>query len=87
MQSAVFEGVIRNGELYTLRQARARLGLTDSALRSLRRAGMPVIRFGKRAYVSGGEVIRFFEGLKDHAEQSESCEPRAEIPGLALARS
>lgn len=59
-------GVIRNGELYTLKTFKQCLGLTESSLRALRIAGLPVIRFGKRAYVSGRQAIRFMEHINEH---------------------
>jgi len=63
-------GVIRTGELYTVSTFKRCLCLTESAFRSLRIAGLPVIRFGKRAYVSGREAIRFLEQLKDGRSNS-----------------
>ncbi len=55
------DGVISESQLYTIAKFRASLGLTQSAVRSLRIAGLPVIRFGKRAFVSGRQAIEFFE--------------------------
>lgn len=55
------DGVISASQLYTLARFRACLGLTQSAARSLRIAGLPVIRFGKRAFISGRQAIEFFE--------------------------
>lgn len=55
------DGVIRRDELYTIAKFRICLGLTQSAVRSLRIAGLPVIRFGKRAFVSGRQAIAFLE--------------------------
>jgi hypothetical protein len=55
------DGVIREGELYTIGRFKSCLRLTESAVRALRIAGMPVIRFGKRAYVSGRQAIEFLE--------------------------
>ncbi|QDU94806.1 hypothetical protein [Lignipirellula cremea] len=54
-------GVIHAAELYTVNQLKARLGLTESAWRTLRRLGLPVIRVGKRAFASGRQVIEFME--------------------------
>jgi len=59
----VAEGVVARSELYTLERVKSLLGLTQSAMRSLRHAGLPVIRFGKRAFVSGAQLIDFFERL------------------------
>lgn len=66
-------GVIRTSELYTLSTFKRCLGLTDASLRSLRIAGLPVIRFGKRAYVSGRKAIKFLEQVKNgRADSGES---------------
>ena len=64
-------GTINAFELYTLREVQKRLGLTESALRSLRNAGLPIIRFGKRGFASGRQVIEFLEGI-DSDSQSQS---------------
>lgn len=64
-------GVISRWELYTIKQIKLRLGVTDSAWRSLVRSGFPVIRTGKRGYVSGGQVIEFFEGLSQDGNASQ----------------
>lgn len=55
------DGVICANELYTLRRFGACLKLSVSAVRSLRLAGLPVIRFGKRAFISGRQAIEFLE--------------------------
>jgi hypothetical protein len=55
------DGVIRADELYTLSRFRVCMRLTESAVRALRVAGLPVIRFGKRAFVSGRQAIEFLE--------------------------
>lgn len=60
------DGVIRSDELYTLAKFRTCLGLTQSAVRSLRIAGLPVIRFGKRAFISGRQAIAFLEENRGH---------------------
>ena len=52
-------GVIRSGELYTLAAAKARLGIKDAALRSARRSGLPVLRYGGRAFIRGDDLIAF----------------------------
>jgi len=59
------DGVIRADELYTISRFRRCLQLTVSAMRSLRLAGLPVIAFGKRRYVSGRQAIEFMERLND----------------------
>lgn len=69
------EGIIRRDELYTLARLKACLGLTESALRSLRIAGLPVIRFGKRGFISGQKAIEFLEQYDDR-NQSQSRLPQ-----------
>ena len=54
-------GVISEQEIYRLGEAVARLGWSQSALRSARRRGLKVLRSGKRAYLSGREIVRFLE--------------------------
>lgn len=54
-------GFIRADELLTIGRFRVRLGLTVSAMTSMRRAGLPVIYFGKRAFVLGSRAIEFLE--------------------------
>lgn len=54
-------GVISEQEIYRLDEAVARLGWSQSALRSARRRGLRVLRSGKRAYLSGREIVRFLE--------------------------
>jgi hypothetical protein len=56
-------GVISCHEIYTLPEARARLGWSDSALRSAKRRGLRLLTCGKRRYVSGEEIRRFLESL------------------------
>jgi hypothetical protein len=34
----------------------------------MRRAGLPVIRFGGRGYVLGDDVIRFFNNIRDKSQ-------------------
>jgi hypothetical protein len=62
----ISDGVIRANELYTLAKFRACLRLTESAVRQLRIGGLPVIRFGKRAFVSGRQAIEFLERVNGH---------------------
>lgn len=54
-------GRISTGELYALHEFKRRLGLTDSAWRSLRRRGIPFVKLGKRVLLDGGAVIAFFQ--------------------------
>ena len=52
-------GVVSSNELYTLDEIKSRLKLTDSSLRSARRRGLQVMRFGKRRYIFGRDFIEF----------------------------
>jgi len=63
-------GVISRLELYTIRQLKQRLGISDSSIRELRKMGLPVIRIGRTAYISGRQVILFLEGRANNAHQS-----------------
>jgi hypothetical protein len=56
-------GVISSLEVYTLAEAKARLGWTDSALRAAKRRGLQLLACGKRRYVSGEEIVRFLKSL------------------------
>jgi hypothetical protein len=62
---AAHPGVISVHELYTLEEARKRLRWTESALRAARRRGLKLLACGKRKYVSGKEILRFLEGLRE----------------------
>lgn len=59
------DGVISAGELYTLRQFKARLQLGVAAWKGMRQRGFPFIRIGKRVYVSGRQAIEFLERQVD----------------------
>ena len=59
-------GVISVLEIYTVEEAKARLGWTDSALRSGKRKGLKLMACGKRRYVTGREILRFLQSLQDH---------------------
>jgi hypothetical protein len=68
------DGVISANELYTLSKFGACLKLSASAVRSLRLAGLPVIRFGKRAFVSGRQAMEFLEQWgNEHRGKSKGC--------------
>jgi hypothetical protein len=54
-------GVISVFEVYRLDEAKARLGLTDSALRAAKRRGLRLFKCGKRHYLLGDEFRRFLE--------------------------
>lgn len=63
-RESVPPGVISVLEIYTIEEAKARLGWTDSALRAAKRQGLRLIPCGKRRYVTGREVRRFLESLQ-----------------------
>jgi len=50
-------GSIAAGELYTLDEVRARLGIGQTAMRNHRRRGLPVRKIGARRVVLGDELI------------------------------
>ena len=57
-------GVISSSEIYTLEEAKARLGWTDSALRAAKRRGLQLLVCGKRRYIAGDEISRFLRSLQ-----------------------
>ncbi|MBA2117072.1 helix-turn-helix domain-containing protein [Bremerella alba] len=63
-------GVISRQELYTTRQLKARLGISDASIREMKREGLPVIRLGKRAFISGNQIIEFLERRASNAQES-----------------
>ncbi len=64
-------GSIAVGQLYTVTEARRRLGLGEWAFRKLRRAGLNVLYFGNRAYVLGDDLIF---ALKAHGSTATAVE-------------
>jgi len=56
-------GTIARGELYSLTEFRRRLSLGRAAIRHLKAKGLPIIRCGRSAFVSGSAAVEFFEGL------------------------
>jgi hypothetical protein len=55
--------VISVHEIYTIDEARGRLGWTESSLRAARRRGLKLLASGKRRYVTGQEILRFLEQI------------------------
>lgn len=55
----VAAGEIQPASLYTLDEAKRRLGWTNHSLRSARRDGLTVHYAGKRGYVHGSDVIAY----------------------------
>lgn len=58
-------GVISPDEVYTLAELQARSRLGTWALRTLRRSGLKVIRFGGRAFVRGSDFIAAIESAQE----------------------
>jgi hypothetical protein len=58
-------GVVSLQELYTVEEAKARMGWTESAFRSAKRQGLKLLMCGKRRYVTGTEILRFLASLTD----------------------
>ena len=65
-QSAL-PGVVSLHEIYTIAEARRRLGWTESAMRAARRRGLKLLTCGKRRYVTGQEILRFMEQINPGA--------------------
>jgi hypothetical protein len=68
-------GVISVDEIYTVEEAKARLGWSDSALRAAKRRGLRLLACGKWRYVSGEEIRRFLLSLNPSSDsgQGSSC--------------
>ena len=76
-------GMINTSDLYTVKAFRTRLNLTESAWRSMRDHGLPVIRLGKRAYISGRDAVAFLETCpNDHQSQNRQADTRQLSPAL-----
>lgn len=60
-QPGSHSGVVSTVEFYTLAEGKRRMGWTDSAYRSARRAGLQVLTLGKRRYVTGQALLTFLE--------------------------
>ena len=78
------DGVINQADLYTVQTFKLRLGLTESAWRALRDRGLPVIRIGKRAYVSGRDAVAFLKAC--HVHQSEDHQAPTGQPGPTVGQ-
>lgn len=77
-------GMISVHEFYTLKEFMRRMGLTETAMRALRRKGFEVARVGKRAFVPGALAIMFFiqEGIE--IDESESGQDSSQVFGSSL---
>lgn len=69
-------GVIRDNELYTVDEVKRRLGVEIAAFRKMKRAGLKVIPFGRRHYVLGSSILKFFEGMQSNGNQDQAVEAR-----------
>lgn len=58
-------GVIRADELYTVAEARRRLGLKDWAWRHARRKGLRTVKIGRAAFVRGSAILDFVDRQSD----------------------
>jgi hypothetical protein len=56
-----YPGVVSTTEFYTIREAKRRLGWSDSAFRAAKRRGLTVLACGKRRYVTGLALLTFLE--------------------------
>lgn len=54
-------GVVSLQEVYSLPEARRRLGWTQSAMRAACRLGLKPLTSGERKYVTSSEILRFLE--------------------------
>ncbi|HUT10730.1 MAG TPA: hypothetical protein VMY42_09555 [Thermoguttaceae bacterium] len=64
-------GCIESNTLYTLPELEARLKVGAWGLRMARRAGLPMLKMGKRKFVLGADVIRFLQD-KPASEPAEN---------------
>jgi hypothetical protein len=82
------EGIIREGELYTLEQFKERLCLSNQAYWNLAKKGLPDRQIGKRKFIIGKEAIAWFAS-RPARERDDSgvCDPAAsevEEPTIAM---
>lgn len=65
---------IDEGCLYPVERFRELMNLTRSAFRSMKRAGLRTIKFGKRVFVSGRDAVEFLRawGEKDDVVHHEA---------------
>jgi hypothetical protein len=57
-------GSIRADEVLPLAEAGRRLGMGKRGMQAAQRAGLPVVRFGRRGYVLGRDVLDWFAKQK-----------------------
>jgi hypothetical protein len=58
----VLPGVISIHEIYTLEEAKGRLGWSESAFRAAKRRGLSVVTSGKRRYLTGTAILNYLQG-------------------------
>jgi hypothetical protein len=63
-------GVIRDGEVYRLREVCRRLGWKEHAIRQARAAGLRTIIFGREKFILGRDVLSFFEKIAERQQSS-----------------
>lgn len=67
--------MISASQLYTREALIDLLGMGNVTFRSLRDAGLPIIRLGRRMYFSGAQVIRFLEQYATRSDGETDDEP------------
>lgn len=61
-------GALTADAIYTLDEVKARMRMSDSGLRQMRRNGLKVHRVGKRGLIVGREFIEF---VQQHQQNSD----------------
>lgn len=56
-------GSVRADEVLALSTLRERFGIGDKGVAQMRRAGLPIRRFGRQGYVLGSDLLEFFADL------------------------
>jgi len=64
-------GSIRADELLPLSVVRERLGIGTKGISAMRRAGLPIRRFGRQGFVLGADVLDFFSRLPTDGGEGE----------------
>ena len=64
-------GVIRADESYTVAEFKRRASLGDYAYGEARRAGLPIIKLGKKRYVLGRNWIEFLSKQPSEKDDGE----------------
>ena len=61
-------GLIRPHEAYSLDALERRFGFTASAVRSMRRRGLPIRRAGKRSFVMSNDLLAYLSENADRID-------------------